>query len=132
MEAFPESCPYHDAIVDRDSTFGKDVTDFLVSGRIKPKRIGYRCPWRSGVAERCVGSCHKEPPDHVFILNEFHLQRLIRYYISYYHEDRIHNSLKKHTPATRAVSNKPNPLANLLSLPRIGGLHHRYDWQSAA
>jgi hypothetical protein len=58
--------------------------------------------------------------------------RLIRDYISYYHEDRIHDSLEKDAPATRAVSNKPDPSANLISFPRIGGLHHCYDWQQAA
>ena len=69
---------------------------------------------------------------HVIVLNDAHLRRLIRDYISYYHADRIHDSLDKDTPAIRAVSSKPGPAARLVSLPRIGGLHHRYDWQQAA
>jgi hypothetical protein len=59
------------------------------------------------------------------------LCRLIRDYISYYHEDRIHDSLEKDSPVARAVSNKPIS-ANLISSSRVGGLHHRYDWQQAA
>jgi len=66
------------------------------------------------------------------ILNDAHLRRLIRDYISYYHADRIHDSLEKDTPAMRPVSSKPGPAARLVSLPGIGGLHHRYDWQQAA
>jgi hypothetical protein len=60
------------------------------------------------------------------------LRRLIRDYISYYHADRIHDSLEKDTPAMRPVSSKPGQSARLVSLPRHGGLHHRYDWQQAA
>ena len=131
-EAFPEPCPYRYALLDRDSKFGKDVTDFLVSGGIKPKRIGYRCPWQNGISERWIGSCRRELFDHVLILNESHLRRLIRDYISYYHEDRIHDSLEKDSPASRIVSSKPDSSANLISFPRVGGLLHRYDWQQAA
>jgi putative transposase len=60
------------------------------------------------------------------------LRRLIRDYISYYHADRIHDSLEKDTPAMRPVSSKSRQSAHLVSLPRVGGLHHRYDWQDAA
>jgi putative transposase len=131
-EAFPESCPYRYAILDREAKFGKDVTDLLASSGIKPKRISFRSPWQNGVAERWVGSCRRELLDHVIILNDLHLRRLIRDYISYYHEDRIHDSLEKDTPAMRPVASKPNQSARLFSFPRIGGLHHRYDWHEAA
>jgi hypothetical protein len=109
-----------------------DATGFLVSSGIRPKRIAYRSPWQNGIAERWVGSCRREILDHVVIFNEGHLRRLIRDYISYYHEDRIHDSLQKDSPATRCVSHKPDSFANLFSLPRVGGLHHRYGWQQAA
>jgi transposase InsO family protein len=92
-EAFPESSPYRYAILDRDTKFGKDLTDLLVSSGIKPKRISFRSSWQNGVAERWVGSCRRELLDHVIVLNEVHLRRLILDYISYYHEDRIHDSL---------------------------------------
>jgi hypothetical protein len=131
-ETFLEPCPYRYVIFDRDAKFSTDVTDLLISSGIKPKRIGYRCPWQNAISERWIGSCRREILDHVFILNESHLRRLIRDYISYYHEDRIHDSLEKDSPASRIVSNKPDPSANIISFPRVGGLHHRYNWQQAA
>jgi hypothetical protein len=70
--------------------------------------------------------------DHLIVLNDIHLRRVIRDYISYYHADRIHDSLEKDTPATRPVSCKPSQSARLVSFPRMGGLHHRYDWRQAA
>jgi putative transposase len=131
-DAFPESCPYRHAILDHDTKFGSDVIDLLEASGVKPKLISPASPWQNGIAERWIGSCRRELLGHVIALNESHLRRLIRDYISYYHEDRIHDSLEKDAPATRAVSNKPDPSANLISFPRIGGLHHRYDWQQAA
>ena len=88
-------------------------------------------PWQNGIAERWVGSCRREILDHVIALNEPHLRRLIRDYVSYYHQDRIHDSLEKDTPNRRPVEHKP-PHAVLISTARLGGLHHRYSWGEAA
>jgi len=131
-EAFPESCPYRYAILDGDGKFGKEVTDVLTTDGMKPVRISPASPWQNGVAERWIGSCRRELLDHVIVLNDVHLRRLIRDYISYYHADRIHDSLEKDTPGMRPISSKPNQSARMLSFPRVGGLHHRYDWQQAA
>ena len=75
-EAFPDSCPYRYAILDRDTKFGKEPTDLLASRGIKPKRISFRSPWQNGVAERWIGSCRREVLDHVIVLNEVHLRRV--------------------------------------------------------
>jgi putative transposase len=131
-EAFPESCPYRYTILDGDTKFGKEVTDLLTTDGMKPVRISPASPWQSGVAERWIGSCRRELLDHVIVVNDVHLRRLIWDYISYYHTDRIHDSLEKDTPAMRPVSSRPDQSARLVSLQRIGGLHHRYDWQQAA
>jgi hypothetical protein len=60
-----------------------------------------------------------------------HVRRLAREFIAYYHLDRTHDSLGKDTPNCRPIQAKPDG-AELISLPRIGGLHHRYTWQVAA
>ena len=65
-------------------------------------------------------------------LNEKHLRRLIRDYVRYYHLDRTHDGLGKDTPDRRPIENNPGYEAKVISLPREGGLHHRYGWQRAA
>jgi MoxR-like ATPase len=70
--------------------------------------------------------------DHIIPLNEKHLRRLVRDYVAYYQEDRIHDSLDKDTPNGRAVEKKPGPQATVISNARLGGLHHRYAWGKAA
>jgi len=131
-EAFPESGPYRCMILDRDAKFGKEVDDLLAAGGVNPMRISPASPWQNGIAERWVGSCRRELLDHLIVINEAHLRRLMRDYISYYHADRIHDSLEKDAPTHRPVTSKPCQSARLVSFPRAGGLHHRYDWQQAA
>jgi putative transposase len=131
-EAFPEAAPYRYVILDRDSKFDADVIKFLKATGLKPKRTSVQAPWQNGVAERWVGSCRREILDHVIALNEQHLRRLIRDYVNYYHDDRIHDSLGKDTPTRRSVERKPSPNGVVVSCARLGGLHHRYSWRQAA
>jgi putative transposase len=131
-EAFPEAGPFRYVILDRDSKFDPDVIGFLKATGLKPKRTSVRSPWQNGIAERWVGSCRREILDHVIPLDEEHLRRLIRDYLNYYHDDRIHDSLAKDTPNRRSVESKPSPAAAVISHSRLGGLHHRYGWQKAA
>jgi hypothetical protein len=85
-------------ILDRDAKFAATVMTFLKATGLKPKRTSIQSPWQNGTAERWVGSCRREILDHVIAINERHLLRLWRDYVSYYHQDRIHDSLEKDTP----------------------------------
>ena len=66
------------------------------------------------------------------MLNQKHLRRLMGDYISYYHQDRVHDSLVKDTPDKRAIEQRPVASATVIGMPRLGGLHHRYAWRVAA
>ena len=93
---------------------------------IHPKRTSFRSPWQNGIAERFIGSCRRELLDHVIVLNERHLKRLMRDYVRYYHEDRTHLGLAKETPGKRLIEKSTGTTRSVVSLPRVGGLHHRY------
>jgi putative transposase len=131
-EAFPEASPYRYVILDRDSKFGDEVITFLKATGLQPKRTSVRAPWQNGIAERWIGSCRREILDHVIALNETHLLRLMRDYVNYHHQDRVHDSLEKDTPNKRRVEQKPAANAAVISFPRLGGLQHRYAWGEAA
>jgi len=70
--------------------------------------------------------------DHIIALNEPHLRWLMRDYVNYHHNDRIHDSLAKDTPNRRPVESEASPAATVVSSARLGGLHHRYSWCAAA
>jgi putative transposase len=126
-EAFPFDAAPGYLIFDRGSNFNPDVVDTLKSFGIKPKRTSFRSPWQNGVAERWVGNCRRDLLDHVIVLNERHLKRLMSEYIAYYHDDRTHLGLDKETPGGRVTATKTDVTGKVVSMPRVGGLHHRYD-----
>ena len=126
-EAFPyDSVPGY-LIFDRATNFNNEVINTVKSFGIQPKRTSFRSPWQNGVAERWVGSCRRDLIDHVIVVNERHLKRLMTEYVSYYHEDRTHLALEKRTPAGRPAAKKSEAGSSIVSIPRLGGLHHRYD-----
>jgi hypothetical protein len=131
-ETLPEAASYRYTILDHDSIFNADVIAFLKATGLKPKRTSIQAPWQNGTAERWIGSCRREMLDHIIPVNEEHLRCLIRDYVCYHQEDRIHDSLNKDTPNRRLIERKPTGDASLISLPRLGGLHHRYTWRQAA
>jgi hypothetical protein len=74
-----------------------------------------------------VGNCRRDLLDHVIAVNERHLKRLMNEYIEYYHDDRTHLGLEKETPAGREKATSANLNSEIISMPRLGGLHHRYN-----
>jgi len=130
-EAFPyDSAPGY-LIYDNDSIFSKEVTEAIEYLGMEPKRTAYRSPWQNGTSERWVGSARREMLDHVIVFDEQHLRRLLGDYVDYYNAERVHTQLRD-SPAGRPTENRPSPDAHILSLPRVGGLHHRYTWREAA
>ena len=123
-EAFPFDSAPRFLIFDRDAKYGLEVPVAVRSLSIRPVRTSFESPWQNGIAEHWVGSCRRDLLDHVIALNERHLKRLLSEYVRYHHEDRTHLGLAKQTPAGRTP---PAACGRVVSHPRLGGLHHRYD-----
>ena len=123
-EAFPFGLAPTFLIFDRDAKYGLEVPAAVRSLKLNPVRTSFESPWQNGVAERWVESCRRDLLDHIIALDERHLKRLLSEYVRYYHEDRTHLGLGKGTPGCRTRSVTPG---RILSLSRLGGLHHRYD-----
>jgi transposase InsO family protein len=118
--------PQRFLIFDRDAKFNADVVATVEDYGIRGMRTAFRSPWQNGIAERWVGSVRRDLLDHVIVLNQRHLRRLVKNYIRYYHEDRTHLGLGKDTPSGRVVAFASPSSREIISLPRLGGLHHRY------
>lgn len=110
-------------IRDRDRIFVFDRR--LVGMGIEQFRIAPRAPWENGFAERFVGTIRRELRDHVIALGERHLLRLVRDYVRFYNDDRPHMALDGDAPAGREVEGPTQ--GEVIALPRVGGLHHRYS-----
>ena len=111
-------------IRDRDSIYGRAFETRVQHLGIEQLKIAPRSPWQNGYAERWIGTLRRELLDHVIVLGERHLLRLVRQYTLYYNADRPHMSLDGDAPEARAV--EPPRAGRIIALPRVGGLHHRY------
>ena len=86
--------------------------------------ISRRSPWQNPYAERVIGSFRRECLNHVIVLSESHLRRILREYVAYYNASRPHGSLDGNSPLGREV--EPPPKGGVVAIPQVGGLHHRY------
>jgi transposase InsO family protein len=98
-------------ILDRDQKFDAEVEAFLAAAGLEARPTSGPAPWKNGLSERWIESCRREILDHVIALNEEHLRRILRQYVSYRHEDRLHDSLKKDTPKSQ-LYNPRFPMAD--------------------
>jgi len=128
-EAFPfEEVPRY-LLRDRDGIFGADFTKEVRNLSIEEVLSAPRSPWQRAYIERVIGSIRRECIDHMIVFNEESLRRHMKSYVQYYHETRTHLSLEKDAPASRSV--QPPDLGQVVALPQVGGLHHRYERRAA-
>ena len=86
--------------------------------------IASHAPWQNPYVERLIGSIRRERLDHMIVLGEAHLRRVLTAYLSYYHQSRPHLALARDAPVPRAV--EPPSRGKVVAIPQVGGLHHRY------
>src|SRR5262245_36454487 len=117
-EAFPWDETPTGLIRDRDARYGHAVRRRLSGMGIRAHPIAPRSPWQNGHAERLIGSIRQECLDHMVILGEEHLRRVLKAYAAYYNGSRTHLSLGKDAPTHRPIQR----LGLLDSKPILGGL----------
>ena len=121
-EAFPwDNAPRY-LIRDRDRIYGTIMRRRLHAMGIRDKPTAPASPWQNGYAERLIGSIRRECVDHVIVLGEAHLRRILQAYFAYYNEIRTHRSLDKDASLRRPIQRA----GIISSSPILGGLHHHY------
>jgi len=127
-EAFPwDEAPRY-LLHDRDHAFDSLRATAKTMG-IEEVLTAPRAPWQNPFVERFVGSARRECFDHVIVFSETGLKRLMTRYCSYYERSRTHLSLDKDTPIPRSVM--PPGDGDIVAIPEVGGLHHRYERRAA-
>jgi len=128
-EAFPDDCGSRYLIRDRDKVYGERFRDRAGEMGMTEVLTAPKSPWQNAFAERLIGSIRRECLDHVIVLGEKHLRKILRSYFEYYQQARTHLSLSKDAPCTRAV--QPPELGAVVEIAQVGGLHHRYERRAA-
>jgi len=129
VDVFPdESAPAY-LLRDRDQVYGRQFRHRVKGMAIVEVLTAPQRPWQNPFAERLIGSIRRECLNHVLVLGERHLHRILTRYFSYYHQSRTHLALDKDAPDLRPIA---LPMTGtIVQLPEVGGLHHRYIRQAA-
>ena len=129
VEAFPwETAPKY-MLRDRDKVYGDWFRRRVKNMGVEEVLTAPHSPWQNPYSERLNGSVRRECLDHIIVFSENHLRRIIGGYVRYYNGFRTHLSLGMDSPATRTVQTPDQ--GKVISLPQVGGLHHRYERRAA-
>ena len=129
IEAFPEDTAPRFLVRDRDKIYGERFRRAIEVLGIEEVVTAARSPWQNPYAERLIGSLRRDCLDHVIVLDEAHLRRILAKYFAYYNGTRCHLSLAGDAPEPRGVQGPE--LGEVVEFPEVGGLHHRYERAAA-
>jgi transposase InsO family protein len=127
VEAFPWDEAPRFLLRDRDGVYGVPFRRRVRNMGIQEVLISPHCPWQNPYVERLIGTIPRECLDHVIVLGEDHLRRILRDYLRYYHAWRTHLSLEMDAPDRRPIQK----LGEIVEVPEVGGLHHHYERRAA-
>ena len=126
-----EATPYGQTpkylIRDNDSKFGPCFARVATTSTIEILKTPYHAPRANAVCERFLRSVRQECLDHLLILHEKQLQRLLNAYVAYFNQARPHQGIKQHIPELPVASASRNTQREkVIAVPVLGGLHHDY------
>jgi transposase InsO family protein len=124
IEAFPDDEAPKYLLRDRDGIYGDYFRSRVAGMGIEEVITAPQSAWQNPYVERVIGSIRRECLDHLIVINEDHLRRILREYFDYYHNARPHQSLERNSPVPRKT--EPPPRGRIISIPQVGGLHHLY------
>jgi putative transposase len=124
IETFPWDTAPEFLLRDRDSIYGHEVVRTIHNLCAEQILTAPRSPWQNPYVERVIGSIRRECLDHMIVVNENHLRKVLNEYFRYYTESRTHLALGKDCPEPREI--EPPEMGEIVAVPHVGGLHHRY------
>jgi putative transposase len=114
---------------DRDAIYGERFWQAIEALGIEEVVTAARSPWQNPYAERLIGSLRRDCLDHVIVLDEVHLRRILGKYFDYGNRARCHLSLAGDAPEPRGIQGPE--LGEVVEIPEVGGFHHRYERTAA-
>ena len=129
IQAFPDGSEPRFLLRDRDRIYGEEFKERIQAIGIEEIMTAPRSPWQNPFCERLIGSIRRDCLNHVIILGESHLRRILGRYFLYYQKYRTHLSLEKDAPEPRPIQEVS--LGEVIEIPEVGGLHHHYERRAA-
>jgi putative transposase len=127
-EATPFGIAPRYLIRDNDAQYGPRCDTVAAGSGIAPLRTPIRAPRANAICERLIGSLRRECLDHVLVLGEAHLRRVLRAYVAYFNQDQPHQGIRQWIPGDAAAPPlQAGGVGKVRAFPVLGGLHHAYQ-----
>lgn len=125
-----EATPYGQAprflIRDNDRKFGSSFAAVAKASGIEVLRTPYRAPRANAICERFLGSTRRECLDHMLIVSDGQLSRVIKEYVAFFNSARPHQGIHQAIPGKLESSREEKREGKIISFPVLNGLHHDY------
>ena len=125
-----EATPFGQAprflIRDRDRKYGETFRRVAVGTSIEVLKTPHRAPKANAICERFLGSVRRECLDHILVLGDQHLHRVIREYMEYFYRARPHQGIEQQIPEGSSSVPKKQEKGKIIAFPVLNGLHHDY------
>ncbi|HEY7418226.1 MAG TPA: integrase core domain-containing protein [Ktedonobacteraceae bacterium] len=108
---------------DRDAKFPVSFDTVFVTERIEVILTPYHAPNANAYAERWVRSMREECLDHLLIINERHLEHVLKEFGQYYNQARPHQGIDQQSPESANDQSGKGPVQRR---DLLGGLLHDY------
>ncbi len=126
-EATPFGAAPRYLIRDNDAKYGSDFATVAMGSGIAVLRTPIRAPRANAICERLLGRIRRECLDHVLILSEAHLRRILNEYVRYFNRSRPHQGIDQQIPEPGdTVASTDSGAADVVAFPVLGGLHYKY------
>ena len=128
---FREATPYGQApkylIRDNDGKFGSCFTRVATTSRIEILKTPYHAPRANAICERFPRSVRQEGLDHLLLLQEKQLQRVLYAYVAYFNRVRPHQGIQQQIPVSSGSSaSTSHEGTRVVAVPILAGLHYDY------
>ena len=126
-----EATPFGEApaylIRDKDAKYGPYFAAVARGSGIAVLRTPILAPRANAICERLLGSVRRECLDHILLIGEAHLRRVLREYARYFNRSRPHQGINQQVPDLQSSPDRPaGTTEGIISSPVLGGLHHEY------
>ena len=118
-------------ICDNDKRYGHMFERVAQASGIEVIHTPYEAPRANAICERFVGSLRRECLDHMLVIGELQLIRVLKEYVSYFNPARPHQGIAQRIPAPRVPPPGEPKTSKVIAYPVLNGLHHDYRWAAA-
>ena len=130
-----DATPFEDKpaylICDNDKKYGPLFERVAQASDIEVIHTPYEAPRANAICERFVGSLRRECLDHMLVIGELQLIRVLKEYVSYFNPARPHQGIAQRIPAPRVPPAGRPKAGKVMAFPVLNGLHHDYRWAAA-